>query len=314
MNKLSHIIICVWLTVMANSGLAAAQETTESAPAEAELTEAESAELEAYYKEAEEFFATLSPQTGIVELKSAGVTLNTGDNFYFLNKKDASTVLEDAWGNPHDERVLGMIFEKDTNPYFYDYAVAVSFEKTGYVSDENASEIDFDDLLSQMQKDTRQSNPQRTKLGYPTVDLLGWAADPKYDASNNRLLWAKSLRFEGEETNTLNYNVRFLGRYGVLEFNYIADESALESVTNSMPEMSKMASFNSGHSYAEFDPTTDKVAAYGIAGLIAGGAVAKKLGILGALLLFLKKGWVLIVAGIAFGYRYIKGMFSRNSA
>jgi len=57
--------------------------------------------------------------------------------------------------------------------------------------------------------------------------------------------------------------------------------------------------FSAGHRYTEFNASTDKVAAYGVAALVAGG-VAAKMGLfakLGVLLLGLKKGLVFLLAG-----------------
>jgi uncharacterized membrane-anchored protein len=57
-----------------------------------------------------------------------------------------------------------------------------------------------------------------------------------------------------------------------------------------------------GQTYADFHKGQDKMAEYGVAGLIAAGvgaAAAKKLGLLAILLVFLKKGAVVLVA--AFG-------------
>jgi len=293
----------------------AVSETEEHSPdgeAEAELTPEQSEALSAYQEEAQAFQDSLNPRTGVIDLHNSGVRLDMGANHYFLDKADSKRVLEDVWGNPPREDILGMIFQNDTSPYFNEYAVAITFDRTGYVSDDDAKDIDFAGLLKQMQKDTRASNAYRTENGYDPITLLGWAADPQYDAVNKRLLWAKSLKFGTSEVNTLNYNMRFLGRKGVLEFNYIADEDALENISAAMPEMAKMAEFTEGNRYEDFNPETDKVAAYGVAGLIAGGVVAKKLGLVGILLLFLKKGWFVILAVLALGRNFIMRLFTRN--
>ena len=165
-----------------------------------------------------------------------------------------------------------------------------------------------------MKKDTAAGSKARIEQGYSGVELVGWATPPSYDAVNKRLLWAKSIRFSDSEDLTLNYNMRFLGRKGVLEFNYIANVEALDLVTEAMPDMIAMAQFHEGHRYSDFNAATDKVAAYGVAGLIAGGVAAKKLGLLGVLLLFLKKGWFIVVAAFMFGRNYIMSLFSKKPA
>jgi len=284
----------------------------ETTVAEPELTPEQQVALDAYIKEGEEFMETLTPETGSVKIPTAGATLELGENYYFLGAKDAREILEAKWGNPPDKSVLGMILATDTTPYIYDYVVVLTFDRSGYVSDKDARKLDFDKMLKQMQKEAKAANPERIKQGYGSVELLGWADTPKYDNVNKRLSWAKSLRFEESETNTLNYNLRFLGRRGVLEFNYIADEEALPIIKDAMPTMSQLASYDTGHRYSDFNESTDKVAAYGVAGLIAGGLIAKKAGLLAVLLLFLKKGWILILIALGAFRNFFARLFGRG--
>jgi uncharacterized membrane-anchored protein len=62
-------------------------------------------------------------------------------------------------------------------------------------------------------------------------------------------------------------------------------------------ERSHLSKFTQGSRYTDYVPSTDKVAAYGIGGLIAGG-IAQKLGLFALAVAFLKKGWVLIVLAL----------------
>jgi uncharacterized membrane-anchored protein len=152
-----------------------------------------------------------------------------------------------------------------------------------------------------MQSDTLAGNPERKKAGFPTIELVGWATPPRYDAETKKLYWAKELRFEDNEVNTLNYNIRILvlGRSGVLVLNAVADIGDLDTVEKATPEVLAAVDFTAGNRHQDFDPSIDKVAAYGIGALIAG-KVAAKAGlfkvILGAILAAKK---VLIVAGVA---------------
>lgn len=312
LGEIMRKILYVFCLTLFGTGLFLAQPSNAQTPTdettgEQEMTPEQQAELEAYLKEGEEYMATLSPKTGSVKIPTAGATLELGEDYYFLGPKDARDILENKWGNPPDKSVLGMILAKDTTPYVYDYVVVLTFDRSGYVSDKDARKINFDKMLKQMQKAAKAANPERIKQGYGSVELLGWADAPKYDDVNKRLSWAKSLRFAGDDTKTLNYNLRFLGRRGVLEFNYIADEDALDVIKQAMPVMSQMASYDAGHRYSDFNESTDKVAAYGVAGLIAGGIIAKKAGLIGLLLIFLKKGWILLLIGFA----AMRNFFSR---
>ena len=96
-------------------------------------------------------------------------------------------------------------------------------------------------LLAEMKKDVLEANPERKKAGYGTVELVGWAAPPDYDQNAKKLYWAKELRFEGGGETTLNYNIRALGRRGVLVLNaVVASKSQLAVVEKEMPKLLPM--------------------------------------------------------------------------
>jgi uncharacterized membrane-anchored protein len=135
--------------------------------------------------------------------------------------------------------------------------------------------LDYDDLLEEMQEDIKESNPQRTAQGYPTMELVGWASTPYYDQENKKLHWAKELKFEDTEVNTLNYNIRVLGRKGYLNLNAIGDINMLEAFNADRDNILHSVEFTPGNRYSDFNPDIDKVAAYGIGGLIAGKILAK---------------------------------------
>lgn len=78
----------------------------------------------------------------------------------------------------------------------------------GYVEDDDANSINYDDLL----KTNQEENQQRINEGYSPIQLIGWAAKPFYDNNKKVLHWAKELNFGGDSLNTLNYNLRILGR------------------------------------------------------------------------------------------------------
>jgi uncharacterized membrane-anchored protein len=96
----------------------------------------------------------------------------------------------------------------------------------------------------------------------------------------------------------LNYNIRVLGRKGVLILNFIAGMSQKEIIDSKLDTVLSMAEFDQGSRYEDFDPDIDTVAAYGLGALVAG-KVAVKTGLLAAALLFLKKFGVIVVAGVA---------------
>lgn len=250
---------------------------------------------------ADEFLASLNFQTGAITLPGGVASLNLPEGFHYLSPEDTERVLVTAWGNPPGNETLGMLV-KDPRDILADesWAVVIAYEEDGYVSDEDADSIDYAQMLADMQESSRESNAARVEAGYAEVELVGWAAAPRYDKAANKLYWAKELRFGDIPVNTLNYNVRILGRKGVLVLNLVATMPQLGEIETVIPTVLAMTNFNPGYRYSEFDPSLDKVAAYGIGALIAG-KVAAKAGLfakLGVLLLALKKLWIFLVIAV----------------
>lgn len=249
---------------------------------------------------AEQFIAALHFKDGAIAVPEAHARFRLTPDFRYLEQGDARRVLEQLWGNPPDESVLGLIVPKQ--PSLLEegsWAVVVTYSDDGYVSDEDAAKIDYTEMLSQMQQETRDENGARKEAGYGSVDLLGWAVPPRYDAEAKKLYWAKELSFDGNAQHTLNYDIRVLGRHGYLSLNAIAGMGELAQVQQGMQQLLPMAEFDSGARYADFDASTDKVASYGLAALVGGGLAAKA-GLFAKLGLVLAKFWkLLLIGGVA---------------
>lgn len=262
-------------------------------------------------EDAQALAATLKFQRGEVILKGGLATLKVPEGLGFLNGRDAITVLVKLWGNPPMTEPLGLLMPSGAGPLSPDsWAVIITYEEEGYVKDQDAEKIDYNDLLQKMQKDTLDANQEREKQGYPKVELVGWAASPRYDKAAHKLYWAKELKFGGENGNTLNYNIRILGRRGVLVLNAVAAMSQLPEIEKNSPKILAALDFNPGNRYADFSEASgDKVASYGIAALVAGG-VAAKLGLfkgLWVLLLGLKKFVIIAFVALAAWFRKLFG-------
>ena len=269
-----------------------------------------SAEDKEYMEWSQNIWDSLDPKTGEIKLPGAVATLNVPDGFYFLNAKDANTVLVDVWGNPPDQSTLGMLFPADSTPFDMDaWAVTVEYEEDGYVSDEDADDINYQDMLEEMQSDVEYANEERIALGYEPVSLIGWAAPPYYDKAEHKLHWAKEIKFGEAEENTLNYNIRVLGRKGILVLNFIASMDQKDLIETQIDTVLALADFDTGAQYADFDPDMDDVAAYGLGALVAGKVIAKT-GFLAMAFIFLKKFGIFLIIGIG---AFFKRFFSKKA-
>lgn len=176
----------------------------------------------------------------------------------------------EALGNYPDPGVLGVSVHPD-----YDMFVVFSYADDGHVDDQDAAGTDYAALLQQMQESVREQNPELKKAGYPTVQLLGWAEPPHYDSAGKKLYWAKRLQFSDTQSETVNYDVRVLGRSGHLVLQAVGGMDNLDNVRKGCQELLAATSFVPGKQYGDFDPGIDKIAAYGIGGLIAGKLLLK---------------------------------------
>ncbi|WP_374527392.1 DUF2167 domain-containing protein [Novosphingobium sp.] len=260
---------------------------------------------------------TLKPQHGKIALPEARATLDLGTAYDFYGPEDARTILVTIWGNPPDsaEGVLGLVMQAGKSPLQDNWGAVVTYEATGYVSDEDAASTDYAELMKQMQESEVEVNKQRQAGGYPAIHLTGWAEPPNYDSGSHSVVWAQELAFADTNVHSLNYDVRTLGRGGVLSVNLISSMPHLAEVKAAAHEFAGHASFDAGARYADFDPNLDKKAEYGIGGLVAAGvgvAAAKKLGLLAIFAKFLKP--LLVAVVVAFGAlrNRIMGLFGRG--
>ncbi|MFN8653776.1 MAG: DUF2167 domain-containing protein [Gemmatimonadales bacterium] len=268
----------------------------------------------------EKFEASLGYQTGGTHsLKDGLATLTLPATFRFLGPEGSKRLLEDGWSNPKGsgDDVLGMLVPSGLSPMTDSgWAVVITYDEEGYIDDKGAEEIDYAKLLKDMQASTEEANKERAKDGYQPVTLVGWAEQPTYDRAAHKLYWAKELKFGTNAEHTLNYNVRVLGRRGVLVLNAVAGMTYLAPIKSSMREVITFVDFNEGHRYTDFIAGKDKVAAYGIAGLIAG-AVATKAGLFKVILTALiaaKKFLVLGAAAAAAGARKMWAKWRGNDS
>ena len=252
-------------------------------------------------------------QEGRINLGDGLATLNLPASYRYVDPAGTETILTGLWGNPPSKRKsLGMIVPVYFNPFrASSWCVILTFDDDGHISDSDAGTIDYTALLKDMKKGVEEASKDRVKQGYEPITLVGWATPPSYDRQTHKMYWAKELKFGGGKENTLNYNLRLLGRSGVLVLNAVSGMSQLDDIETATPEILGMIDFNPGQRYADYKPGTDKLATYGLAALIAGG-VAAKTGLLKGLFLGILAFKKVIVVGVIAALAFIKKLFSKK--
>ena len=216
-------------------------------------------------------------QTGKIDLPDNLASIELPPNLRYLNAEQSKMVLTDFWGNPPGVNSMGMLFPTNMSPLSDSvWAFNINFDEMGFVEDKDADVIKYDELLTELQKEAKEGGKERVSQGYEAIEIVGWASPPYYDKSKKVLHWAKEIKFgNGETGNTLNYDMRFLGRKGVLSLNAISGVEQLNLIKENIPTITNAVAFKEGNRYADFDSGIDKVAAWTLGGLVAGKVLAK---------------------------------------
>jgi len=189
-----------------------------------------------------------------------------------------------------------------------DWFAIFDFDDTGYIKDDE--KIDADAVLQSLKEGTARRNEERKRRGFPVLTLDGWFVPPHYDTSTKRLEWATKLSSEGGVS--VNYRIRLLGRAGVMSALLVSDPDSLEDDIRVFKAALNDFSFDPGQRYSEYR-TGDKIAEYGLTGLIIGGAAAAaaKTGlfkVIGKFAVFIFAGAAALIGGV------VKRLFGRRSA
>jgi uncharacterized membrane-anchored protein len=235
---------------------------------------------------------------------SGNSTLSLPEGYVYLDAANTKKFLE-------LNENLGTGKEVMIAPQNMAWGAYLVFEDAGYVKDDE--KIDADAILKTLKESNAAGNEERKRRGWTELQLVGWATPPAYNETTKRLEWATLLRSQSGDAT--NFFTKILGRRGFTSVilvsspdNAPAAEAALNSVLTGYR-------FNNGDTYAEWRPG-DKVAKYGLAGLIVGGAVAAaaKTGLLKTLLVALAAAWKVVVAAVVALFAGLKKFFQRKQA
>ena len=230
--------------------------------------------------------------------------IDVPQGYVFFDGKTTRAMLK-AGGEPTSGSELGWLM-----PTNREWSVIFEFDEIGFVKDADKDKLKPDEMLDQIKGATAEANKERVRQGHPPLEVVGWEVPPRYDPTTHNLEWAVRATSEGRPI--LNYNTRLLGRKGVMEVVLIVDPEKLPETLPTFRGLLANYSFQTGQSYAEYR-SGDKVAKYGLAALVVGGAAvgAAKLGLLGGLIVLFKKAWKLVIIAIAAVAAALKKVFAK---
>lgn len=193
------------------------------------------------------------------------------------------------------------------------WSVIIEASDVGYVSDDDASELDASGMLENYKQGVIEQNKRRVGLGLPEMVLDGWSEPPRYEPTTRHLVWG--LNGHDATGKVVNFFTRFLGRNGYLSVNLIDDPLKIEASKAQALSILTAVHFASGARY-EDHVGSDHDSGLGLKALVLGGTgvvIAKKTGILIAIALALKKGFIVVFAAIGGFFRWLFGRKKRES-
>ncbi|MGC4073153.1 MAG: DUF2167 domain-containing protein [Nibricoccus sp.] len=194
--------------------------------------------------------------------------------------------------NTRSGNELGVVISPDNWDLHFDY------DDVGYVKDDDKDKLDAAKLYESLEAGVKAGNEHRRAKGWSEFKLQGWMTPPRYDEKTNNLTWAFKLSSSRDNYQHINLNekIRLLGRGGVTNVTLVAGLEGFKESEAAAQALLTDFTYLQGQKYAEYKKG-DKLAQYGLAALVVGGAgaVAVKAGLLGVLAKF----WKAIAVGIA---------------
>lgn len=225
------------------------------------------------------------------------------EGYVFLDKANTAR-FDEIWEN------LSSGNEVLVAPESLDWSAYLEFEDEGYVKDDE--KIDAAALLKSLKENTEQANKERRSRGWAELHVIDWASPPAYNQTTKRLEWATVL--ESDRGRGANFFTKILGRRG---YTSLVMVSSVQDMPAAEAELNKVLNgyhFNDGERYAEYKPG-DKIAEYGLAALVLGGAaaIATKKGFWAVLASFFAAAWKFIVAALIGAGAWLKNLFKKKA-
>ena len=243
----------------------------------------------------------LGPGQGAIGDKAK---INVPDGYAFLGAADTKKFMELNHNFANDNEYL-------LAPKTLSWFAVFQFNPVGYVKDDET--LDADQLLETVKTATARGNEERRRRGWGTMSIVGWRFQPQYDKETKRLEWAFLAKDDSDSSDIINYNTRLLGRTGVMQVVLVADPATLDTAVATLKTALTQFEYVPGEKYTEFKQG-DRVAEFGLAALVAGGAaaVAAKKGFFTVIAGFLAAAWKFLVAAAVGALAWLKSLLAKK--
>lgn len=224
-----------------------------------------------------------------LNLPLSGGVLKAPFGYRQLLGKDAATVYEVINGVDAPVGTEAMIYDEKGGTTVYYQKLG-----SGYIKIDDWPSIDSDAMLAEIKESTERNNATRKERGIGAIHVIGWLQPPRLDLGNHSVLWTLDA-VEEDGSSLVNSVALVLGRDGYERLVWVGTKDQFSG--NALKVGLDSFAFSSGKRYGDYT-AGDKVAEYGVAGLVAsalGVKAASKLGFLALLAVFAKKAGALII-------------------
>jgi uncharacterized membrane-anchored protein len=193
--------------------------------------------------------------------------LELADTQLFVPRPEADAIMR-IYGNAFGPTFVGLVFARTSSNY-----VVVEYHDSGHVDDGEARSWDTAAMLATIGERTAAGNRTRRRLGGSDVEIVGWIAQPTYDARRRALRWSVELASADAGTGdatAVNQHAVVLGRTGYVELTLITDRTTAEERASQLPALLAGLRFNRARGYADFDRAQDRRAPFGLAAVVSG--------------------------------------------
>ncbi len=241
------------------------------------------------------------------------LTMSLPATHALLGPSQAKDLMEKN-GTFHNENLLGLVAGADEAA---DWLVTIRYEEDGYIKDDEA--LDAAAILGSIREGTAEANKERVEKGFHALTVDGWRQMPAYQRGPHHLVWA--LDVSSVKGKSANFSTRVLGRKGYVSLNLVSSPERIDANKSQVALLLAATTFDSGSRYEDFKASTDKVAEYGLAGLVIGGAgvaalKVAKVGIFAAfwkpILAFVLAAKKLVIVGLAGIAAALRKWFTRS--
>lgn len=223
------------------------------------------------------FEASLDYKKGTVPISENRVTLKLMEGFRFLDERDSKKVISGLWGQDIPENSDGAILPPGIGPFSdHNWAYVISFDPIGHICDTIDVTIDSEKLMSKLKQNLVNENLKRQNENRQTMQIVDWEIKPVYDKTIRCLYWAIKYSFSNEIQNEIIYNIKILGRNGVLSIYTQVNEKLGDLPRNNIKDIIRSAKFNPGQEYEAFSENTGSFSKSNLSELITGTGIKEE--------------------------------------